>query len=137
MKTGVFVFKHVDADAAEGSAAGYSPEEGCTDCSGLFGILAPIRPLFSLSRKKRKTSRFGEVFRTGRRRVPGLFDVDRVADQIKAPARNVVERAQILGRRLELPVAVLEDAGIGPGGDGFAHEEVVGLFNVGFRNQMT
>jgi len=28
MKTGVFVFKHVDADAAEGSAAGYSPEEG-------------------------------------------------------------------------------------------------------------
>ena len=101
MKTGVFVFKHVDADAAEGSAAGYSPEEGCTDCSGLFGILAPIRPLFSLSRKKVcEVVRSRIPFKSTRAVQPGIHGDYSLSHQVSLAPDGITSQGRFTKRRL-------------------------------------
>ena len=43
-------------------------------------------------------------------------NLDGLSDGVKMPACDVVQRAQVIGRRFKVKMPVAKDSGIGPGG---------------------
>jgi hypothetical protein len=69
--------------------------------------------------------RFGHAFE--QRRFSAL---NRLARHHELTARHVVDRAQIIRRVVKVPVAVAENAVVGPGTGHLAYEQVIGLLVV-------